>query len=183
MLIILSILLIPLIYYAVPRTVEYDQCGRTAEEARARGCVFESTGFTWLPKRCHDAQIEEEFLEFIKKNELNLYRDSNYTDIVSVEELPGGDGPGFFVRQKYHTTNCLFLVQKLHRAFASGKIVDGQIMPTLHTEHCVGQVLQPPGFREHDVPLSYTKFPYCGKLGGYHVDWKNGIEPLGWIDY
>jgi hypothetical protein len=66
---------------------------------------------------------------------------------------------------------------------ASGKIVDGQIMPTHHTEHCVEMVLKGPEFRKNAAQLSYTKFPYCGKPGGFNVGWKRGIGPLGWTDY
>lgn len=87
-----------------------------------------------------------------------------------------------FVRQAYHKTHCLFLLKKLHRTFARGTPLDGQIMPTHHTEHCVEQALKPPGFREHAVQLSYTKFPYCGKPGGFNVAWKIGVGLLGWTD-
>ncbi|KAF1953090.1 hypothetical protein CC80DRAFT_507538 [Byssothecium circinans] len=90
----------------------------------------------------------------------------DYTEKASIEEVCRGHGPGFFVRQQYHLMHCLFLIKKLHRALASGKTVDGQIKTTHHTEHCIGQLLQSHGFREHDVQLSYAKFPYCGKSGG-----------------
>ena len=90
------------------------------------------------------------------------------------------------MRQQYHVTHCQFLLKKLHRAQASGRMIDGQIMPTHHTEHCVGQTLkltQTPGWRKNLVQLSYTKFPYCGKVGGYAVGWdgKHG-KPLEWTD-
>ncbi|KAF1959290.1 hypothetical protein CC80DRAFT_490246 [Byssothecium circinans] len=178
--------LIPIIYLTASyqKTPKYNQCGTTADEARARGCVFETTGFTWLPRPCHDAQTEEEFLQHIVAHELSIYRDANYTDIVPIPEVRLGNGPGFFVRQQYHVTHCLFLLKKLHRASASGKVLDGQIMPTHHTEHCVEMALKPPGFRKDAVQLSYTKFPYCGKPGGFDVGWdqKHG-RPSGWIDY
>lgn len=86
--------LISVLYYAVSRPVKYKQCGTTADEARARGCVFETTGFTWLPRECHDPDTEEEFLDFITTHELYLYRDSNYTEIVPMEEVRKGNGPG-----------------------------------------------------------------------------------------
>lgn len=182
----------------------YDQCGTTADEARARGCVFETTGFTWLPKECHDKDTEEEFLSFIQKHEINLYRDTNYTDVVSIEEIRLGNGPGcescptliytfllltiaVFVRQQYHVTHCQFLLKKLHRLSASGRMVDGQIMPTHHTEHCIEQTLQlaqNPSWRKEAIQLSYTKFPYCGKVGGYNVGWdQQHGKPTGWTDH
>jgi hypothetical protein len=96
---ILSLLLIPLVYViSINTRTSYKQCGTTADEARARGCVFETTGFTWLPKECHDQDTEEEFLEFITSHKINLYRDTNMTDIVTVEEVREGNGPGCMYR-------------------------------------------------------------------------------------
>ena len=181
---LLLILITPIIYFTKHRTTTttYNQCGTTAAEARSRGCVFETTGFAWLPPACADPSTEAEFLTYIAANDLLLYRDMNYTDIVSLEEVKRGEGPGFFVRQQYHLTHCLFLIKKLHRAIAQGRTLDGIIMPLHHTEHCIGQNLMPHGYRAMDVQLSYTKFPYCGRPGGYNVGWEKG-KPLGWTDW
>jgi len=163
---------------------KYIQCGTTSDEARERGCVFETTGFTWLTPECADPDTEAEFLTYIVANDLKLYRDMNYTEEVPIEEVRRGNGPGFFVHERYHLTHCLFLMKKLHRMRDAGKMIDGQIMPLHHTEHCMGQNLQAhaePGFREHEPQFSYTKFPYCGKPGGYKVAWGPNV-PL-WTDY
>lgn len=169
------IILTTILYFMISRSTvsgpRYDQCGTTAAEARSKGCVFETTGFAWLPPECLDPITENEFLEFIDSNDLKLYRDMNYTEEVPIEEVRRGDGPGFYVRQQYHLTHCLFLIKKLHRALTFGKMVDGLIKPLHHTGHCVGQLLHPPGFRKDDVQLSYTKFPYCGRSGGYNLEW------------
>lgn len=162
-----------LFIYATPSSPKprYDHCGTTADEARARGCVFETTGFAWLPKECLDPTTEREFLDYLSANNMNLYHDFNATSEVSMNQVRLGDGPGFFVRQKYHLTHCLFLIKKMHRAVEQGRPVDGLIMPAHHTEHCVHQLLQPKTFREHEIQFSYTKFPYCGRPGGYNLEW------------
>jgi len=57
-------------------------------------------------------------------------------------------------------------------------------MPTHHTEHCIHMALKPDGFRKDMVQLSYTKYPYCGKPGGWNVAWSpNKGKPLEWTDY
>ena len=117
---------------AVPKTVE--QCGTTAAEARSKGCVFEMTGFSWLPKECADPMVE---MEFLNARDLQYYRDSNYTQEVPLDEVRKGDGPGFYVKQDYHLAHCGFLFKKLHRAISEGKKVDGVISPVGHTGHCV----------------------------------------------
>ncbi|CAI6336613.1 unnamed protein product [Periconia digitata] len=182
LLILTLILLIPLTYLITTQSQSqpYNQCGTTAAEARSRNCVFETTGFTWLPSACADPTTEAEFLAYIEKERLELYRDVNYTDVVPIEEVRRGEGKGFFVTQAYHITHCLFLLKKLHRAVNEGRLLDGQIMPAHHTEHCVEMALKGPGFKEGVVQLSYTKFPYCGRVGGFDVLWRDGVGPLGW---
>ena len=91
------LLLVLLLYFTVVtprRGLKLDQCGTTADEARARGCVFEITGFTWLPKECQDRDTEDEFLEYLSANDLNIYRHQNYTEVVPIEEVRLGNGPG-----------------------------------------------------------------------------------------
>jgi hypothetical protein len=109
--ILLSVIavLIPIIYFSISykKGPKYDQCGTNADEARARGCVFETTGFTWVTKECHDQKTEDEFLKYIVKNELNLYRDTNYTDIVSIDEVREGNGPGCKHSQLLIVNLCL----------------------------------------------------------------------------
>lgn len=153
-----------------------DQCGTTPAEARANGCVFEMTGFSWLPKECADPIVEAEFLN---AKDLQYYRDMNYTQEVSLEEVRRGDGPGFFVKQDYHLAHCGFLFKKLHRAISQGKKVDGLISPVHHTGHCVHMLLGPPNYRWDAIQFAFTKYPYCGKHGGYNVEWTKQGE---WVN-
>ncbi len=152
----------------------YNQCGTSAAEARDRGCVFEATGFTWLPKECYDKETESEFLQYVSENNLNLYHDHKYTKLVSMEEVRKGEGKGYFALERYHLAHCLFLFKKLHRAYASGKTVDGYIISLGHTAHCVNQSLsfsQDSNYRKDAIQFSYIKWPNCGKPGGYNLDW------------
>ena len=155
------------IYQRVLAKAIVDQCGTTPAEARARDCVFEVTGFSWLPKECHDPTVETEFLNI---KDLRFYRDANYSEVVSLEEVRLGEGPGFFVTQDYHVTHCAFLFKKLHRAVNHGHKIDGLISALHHTSHCVEMLLSPPGFRWDAKQIAYTKYPYCGRDGGYNVE-------------
>lgn len=42
-------------------TIMFSPCGSTPSEARAASCVFDIVAFSWLPPRCHDAELGEEF--------------------------------------------------------------------------------------------------------------------------
>ncbi len=100
--ILLSLLatVVPILFFAttnhlVPNShPKFDQCGTNAEEARSRGCVFEITGFTWLPKECHDPTTEEEFINFLSEKNIEIYRYYNASEVVPIEEARRGDGPG-----------------------------------------------------------------------------------------
>jgi hypothetical protein len=153
-----------------------DQCGTTPSEARAKGCIFEMTGFSWLPEECADRAVETEFLN---SKALQYYRDANYTQEVPLEEVRRGDGPGFYVKQDYHLAHCGFLFKKLHKAISQGKKVDGVIFPFHHTAHCVHMLLGPPNSRWDAIQFAFVKFPYCGKSGGYNVEWEKQGE---WVD-
>jgi hypothetical protein len=185
--IIATIVLLPIIYFTTSRwtapRMKYSQCGTSAAEARARDCVFESTGFTWLPKECHDAETENEFLRYVADNDLKLYHDPEYTKEATAEEVKKGEKAGYFVHEGYHLAHCLFLFKKLHRAYASGKIIDGYIISLNHTDHCVGQSLSAgldADFRKDVIQFSYTKWPNCGKPGGYNLIWEKQGQ---WTDY
>jgi hypothetical protein len=167
----LIIFLTPLLYIITKAAAPYNQCGTTPTEARRRGCVFETTGFAWLPRACLDPTIEAQFLAHITKHNVTYYRDQDCTQRVSLTEVQRGD-EGFFVQETYHKTHCAFLLRKLHSAFCEGKPVDGMIMNQGHTKHCVGEMLD--GEMMHmgaNGQFSYLKYPYCGKMGGYNLGW------------
>ena len=157
----------------------YDQCGTSAEEARARGCVFEVTGFSWVTRDCYDPETEQDFLEHIATNDIKLYRDYNFTIEIPMDEVRLGNGDGYYVYQEYHAVHCMFLIQKMHKAFILGKPLDGYTMPFSHTKHCIRQALLPPGARNNDHQASVIKWPYCGRPGGYSVDWR---KPGQWTN-
>jgi hypothetical protein len=182
-----AIVLFPIVYLMASRVTtpppKYNQCGTSAAEARARGCVFEATGFTWLPKECYDGETESEFLRYVADNELKLYHDPDYTNEASAEEVKRGDGAGYFVREGYHLAHCLFLFKKLHRSYVSGRPIDGYITSLNHTAHCVGQSLsvgQDANYHKDLIQFSYTKWPNCGKPGGYNLIWEKRGQ---WTDY
>lgn len=155
-----------------------NQCGTTPAEARSKGCVFETMGFSWLPRECSNPTIEAEFLEF-ERTTLRYWRDQNYTEEVPLDEVQRGDGPIFFVHQDYHRAHCAFLFKKMHKAIGTGQKVDGLVSPFHHTSHCVHMLLAGNDLHLHDVQVAFVKFPYCGKDGGYNTEWAKQGQ---WLD-
>lgn len=167
----LFLLLTPLLYIVTRSLSPYNHCGTTPAEARRRGCVFETTGFVWLPQACLDPATEGHFLAYVKANNLTYYRDQECTQPVPLSEVREGN-QGFFVQETYHKTHCAFLLRKLHSRYFEGKPVDGMIMNIGHTKHCVSEMLD--GEMMHqgaNGQFSYLKYPFCGKMGGYNLKW------------
>lgn len=167
----LLISFVPILYFITKAAVPYNHCGTTPAEARRRGCVFETTGFAWLPQACLDPTTEDQFLAYVKSHNLTYYRDQECTQVVALEEGREGD-QGLFVQETYHKTHCAFLLRKLHSRYNEGKPVDGMIMSLGHTKHCVSEMLD--GEMKHkgaNGQFSYLKYPYCGKMGGYNLGW------------
>jgi hypothetical protein len=162
----------PFLYLSIEKIIApYDQCGTTPSEALARDCVFETTGFAWLPRACLDPDMEDQFLSKVEALNLTYYRDAAYTQPVSLAEVRRGE-TGYYVHETYHKTHCGFLLRKLHKMWAEGRTVDGQILSQGHTKHCVdemlgGEMMHAPG----KAQFSYLKFPYCGRIGGYNLEW------------
>jgi hypothetical protein len=161
----------PLLYFITKVAAPYNHCGTSPAEARHRGCVFETTGFAWLPRACLDPSTEDQFLAHVQNHNLTYYRDPECTQPVSLLEVRRGD-QGLFVQETYHKTHCAFLLRKLHSRYSEGKPVDGMIMNQGHTKHCVSEMLD--GEMMHkgaNGQFSYLKYPYCGKMGGYNLGW------------
>ncbi|KAI0970758.1 hypothetical protein F4678DRAFT_102042 [Xylaria arbuscula] len=142
-------------------------CGSTPEEARARGCHFDTISFCWYPDECYDSEL---VAAFEATRDWEYYADEEGTQPISREELIGGDGNNLWVRWEYHVRHCLYQWIKLHRAvLAKGDPnlpqIDSYIASLNHTNHC-GEVM----LNDRDVAFStintetLVKFPDCGMI-------------------
>ncbi|KAI8948266.1 hypothetical protein F4801DRAFT_557756 [Xylaria longipes] len=142
-------------------------CGSTAEEAKARGCNFDTISFCWLPDECYDSDLVDTF-EATRNWE--YYADPEGTQPISHEELVGGHANHLWVRWEYHLRHCMFMWMKFQRAvLAKGNPdlpqIDSYIANLNHTNHCATILLT-----DRDVAFStlntetLVKYPDCGML-------------------
>jgi hypothetical protein len=82
----LFVIFTPLLYFVTKAAAPYNHCGTSPAEARRRGCVFETTGFAWLPPACLDPASEDQFLAYVKSHNLTYYRDQDCTQLVSCKK-------------------------------------------------------------------------------------------------
>ncbi|QDS71058.1 hypothetical protein FKW77_008669 [Venturia effusa] len=62
------------------------QCGSTPSEAKAKGCIFDPITYAWLPERCYDHKLADEW----RKQNFKLYA-NRYGNVTKTEEEFGDD--------------------------------------------------------------------------------------------
>lgn len=112
-------------------------CGKTPEEAQARGCEFDMLVTAWLPPRCIDRELVDEFME-LGRWQFYTQQDGTEKDKFSTYDpnFLGSVNQTIWTTRRWHTTHCLFMFKKLGRALVKGWTVDAEAVSEPHTEHC-----------------------------------------------
>lgn len=124
-------------------------CGSTPEEAKARGCHFDMIATAWLPERCIDRELVDEFMA---RHDWRFYADQegrlplSHDDPDDLGSQPASttatDGGGQIVTTyRWHATHCLYMWKKLTRAMRDGRYADSEILWPHHVNHCVDMLL------------------------------------------
>lgn len=164
---IILFLTIALLYVRVPtrkatagnmKSVVHRPCGNNAEDAEARGCIFDLGNFSWLPKECVDLELSREFLG--SQKEWEFFPDRNKTENISVQEVARGDMQ-FFIDGRVHMAHCTYTWLHFQKALANGNMIPGQ-HNLAHANHC-GEVLTKhrKDWEEVEIRVKIA-FPDCG---------------------
>ncbi|KAI0162267.1 hypothetical protein GGR57DRAFT_489959 [Xylariaceae sp. FL1272] len=113
-------------------------CGKTPEEAKARGCEFDMLVTAWLPPRCHDRELTNEFMETGQWQFYTKYH-ANDTDKYGTYDADfiGSVNRTVWTTRRWHATHCLFMFKKLTRALVRGWTTDAEAVSEPHMEHCM----------------------------------------------
>ncbi|MCJ1329218.1 hypothetical protein MMC10_005896 [Thelotrema lepadinum] len=109
-------------------------CGRTVDEAKAAGCIFDVMSFHWVPPQCYDAEITDLFLAARDWKWYSKYH-GNASDEIPIETIREGHTSAW-VPWEYHPVHCTHQWRKMHRAFAAGRPLDSALGNYNHTLHC-----------------------------------------------
>ncbi|ETI25969.1 hypothetical protein G647_02746 [Cladophialophora carrionii CBS 160.54] len=153
-----------------------ESCGSSATEAVSRGCVFDVMEFAWVPSRCFDGELLEDFLAL---RDWEWYLDAAATEAADKDAVAQGRHDEVFVTQQYHIYHCTYMWRKMHRAFLAGDVLDGYIADTHHTAHCELQLANYWRSGINDTGTSiYVKYSDCpasrqaqdlGRFGWYRM--------------
>jgi hypothetical protein len=131
-------------------------CGKTPEEARARGCEFDMLVTAWLPPKCIDRELVDEFLE-LGNWDFYARQDGTEKDKLSTydPDFLGSVNRTIWTTRRWHVTHCLFMFKKLSRALVNGWTVDAEAVSEPHMKHCmktfIEQVLFGPSLDPNEI--------------------------------
>ncbi|KAK2020699.1 hypothetical protein LX32DRAFT_715619 [Colletotrichum zoysiae] len=138
-------------------------CGSTPDEARMRGCRFESHNFAWTPKECYDEELNQQW----DSKPWGYSRDPKGIDLISPSEVLKGDLEWAYVTLNQHMSHCVLIWQKYQRAVMFNRPADNWTTSFAHTQHCGHMLVQWDLNHSEYNSILYTKYVSCG------YDWKN----------
>ncbi|KAM4067390.1 hypothetical protein HRG_001343 [Hirsutella rhossiliensis] len=113
-------------------------CGKSPEEAQARGCRFDMLATAWLPPRCIDDELVDEFMslgdwEFYTEMHGSIKHSSYEPEILGSFSKP----KSIWTSRSWHHMHCLYMWKKVVRALVKGTPVDAETVSGPHTHHCM----------------------------------------------
>ncbi|KAI6357448.1 hypothetical protein MCOR25_007662 [Pyricularia grisea] len=109
-------------------------CGHSADEAVALGCEFDQVTTSWLPPRCIDYELQEDFLR-LKEGGWQFWGDDQRKQQFELEKI-GFITDEIWATNEWHMWHCLYVWRKLARAVHFGSPIDGSTLSLTHTDHC-----------------------------------------------
>lgn len=105
------------------------------------GCTFDLLSLSWLPARCRDDELTDEFAHAGPglHGQWELWADRNASIPMSVEEvgmLAFQDHGYVYSRRGFHVAHCSFYWRKAFRMWAIGLTTEGRYSREQHIEHC-----------------------------------------------
>jgi hypothetical protein len=140
------------------------QCGPTAADARAKGCVFDPLTVTWQSPSCPRDGIDE-FLEAGAPGYRYWHASGSQAEITTYEALSDLEfGPVVFLTtHTEHISHCLYLWLRLQKATARGMIPDNVTRNVNHTIHCINYILSLTDHLKEVIPVDTPEF--AGDIG------------------
>jgi len=143
-------------------------CGYNAEEARAKGCVFDVMMQLWTPAPCFDEVLSNRFLEI---GNWTWYADSSASHVFTLEEMRKGEHDAVYVAQSYHITHCVYAWEKLVRAMRNQDPLITELISYDHVIHCRHKTL----LRTDDHAIRGVRAPTAYTECAPYDTWKNHL--------
>ncbi|KAM3547960.1 hypothetical protein ARSEF4850_009697 [Beauveria asiatica] len=113
-------------------------CGKSPAEALARGCRFDMLATAWLPPRCIDDELVDEFTrlgnwQFYTEKHGTTKHASYVPEHLGSLSMPRA----IWTTRSWHHMHCLYMWKKIGRALVRGTSSDAETVSEPHTHHCM----------------------------------------------
>ena len=135
-------------------------CGRTAAEAKAAGCIFDIMVQLWTPPACMDTPLMERSLA---AGNWSWYANGDATEEMSVEEVKKGEHSVVFVTQSFHRHSCIYAWERAVRAVRNQTPLIEHLTSVDHVMNCRHKTLSLPdeGGEQEDGVIATVGFTKC----------------------
>lgn len=121
--------------------INMGQCGRTVQEARDSGCVFDLMMSGWVHPPCYDKELSDEFL---RVNNFTFYKEREGINTLTEAEARLGNYDVIYSHGTFHYQHCAYIWAKQVRANKKTPLVlDSVSRSKEHVEHCWNRVGSP----------------------------------------
>lgn len=148
--------------------ISKEHCGTNPTEARDLNCKFQLWSFSWVPKRCFDEALHNDFLDIRARENWSYYRSFDTLDeAVPLDVVLAGETNYLLTTWGEHYWHCAFYQRNFFRiesAITGGEKMTNKDPDEPHALHCqdelVNSLMDPLRFEWGKVNINLTM--------GYH---------------
>ena len=140
--------------------VKFTNCGKSAEEARSNGCIYEPMQRSWIPPECYFSEPSDEYEDPFSNRQWFL--DENFTQPATEDtlvRLRRGDNITAYTHY-FHDEHCLYSWRKLALAVEYGKtVIESKTADLAHSAHCSKSLARKIVLAESGHSFPFEGFP------------------------
>lgn len=117
------------------------ECGRTSEQARQNGCVFDLMMSGWVHPPCYNQELSDRFLS---ENNFAFFWDQDGLKPLTEAEARLGNHKFIYTNGTFHYQHCAYIwAKQISARKRSPFVLDSQSRSIEHVEHCIQRVGNP----------------------------------------
>lgn len=144
-------------FHNITSGAEYISCGNSTEEARDKGCTYDTLLNAWVPAQCLDQEWIDEYQDDAS---WTAFSDVNLTEPLRPDAM--GERDHYYTSIRDHINHCAMLWRKqFWTLFEGRRVFDAVIANSYHTEHCASFLSELFGSNRTEPTLVRVGFSGC----------------------
>ncbi|KAG8160321.1 hypothetical protein KVR01_009857 [Diaporthe batatas] len=144
-------------YHNITSGARYISCGNSTEEARSKGCTYDTLLNAWVPAQCLDQEWIDEYQDDAS---WTAFSDVNLTEPLRPDMM--GERDHYYTSIRDHINHCAMLWRKqFWTLFEGRRVFDAVIANSYHTEHCASFLSELFGSNRTEPTLVRVGFSGC----------------------